>query len=103
MSILLSDLRTGSHGIVLWMFCIALAVMLVTIMAIAAMMEEEAEDRAYIRPVSKLLFFAALAILIVPFFAPTLNTLMSFAIISGILFIPVFVGIRSWVRFKFFQ
>jgi hypothetical protein len=63
---------------------------------------KEEEDRSYIRLVSGLLIVAGIIILHIPLFGNHLNTLAFLFIIAGILFIPVFIGTRSWVRFKFF-
>jgi hypothetical protein len=72
------------------------------IVAIASLMKQEEEDRSYIKPVSKLLIVTGLFILIVPLFAPYMGTIAFLSIIALILFIPVFIGIRSWVQYKFF-
>ncbi|HTD93288.1 MAG TPA: low temperature requirement protein A [Chitinophagaceae bacterium] len=101
--VLLSNIETGLPHFIPWMFCIALAVILFMIAAISGIMKEEEEDRSYIRPVSRLLIATGIVILFIPFLASYLKTLYFLIIISAILFIPVFVGIRSWVRFKFFS
>lgn len=103
MKILLADMTTGGQQLVQWIFCGALAIILISIVGIASMMKEEEEDRSYIRPVSRLLFITAFIVLIIPFFAGYLNTLAFLTIIALVLFLPVFVGIRSWVRYKFFN
>lgn len=50
-----------------------------------------------------LLIIAALIILMIPLFAQYLNTIAFLAVITFVLFVPVFVGIKSWVRYKFFN
>jgi len=101
--VLLADMRADLHLNVQWMFCVAIATILFATVGIAAIMKEEEEDRSYIRPVSKLLIVTGIIVLLIPFFGHYLNTLFLFSIISLILFVPVFVGIRSWVRYKFFN
>jgi hypothetical protein len=71
------------------------------IAAITRVMKEDEEDRAYIRPVSRLLIMAGICILFIPFFAGWLKTVSILTISAIILFVPVLVGIRSWVFFKF--
>jgi low temperature requirement protein LtrA len=99
--IVLTDMRADLHANIQWMFCMAIAVILFAIVGIASLMEEEEEDRSYITPVSRLLIVTGIIILAVPFLGSYLNTLTFLGIIALILFIPVFVGIRSWVRYKF--
>lgn len=101
--VLLEDMHSNLHLDVQWMFCVAIATILVMIVCIAAIMQEEEEDRAFIRPVSKLLIIIAIIVLIIPLLGHLLNTLAFLSIISLILFVPVFVGIRSWVMYKFFR
>jgi hypothetical protein len=86
-----------------WIFCVALAIILLMIVGIARIMKQEEEDRAYIRPVSKLLLCISLVILIIPLFGRYLDTITFLTLIALVLFIPVFIGIRSWVRYKFFS
>jgi len=100
--VILLDMRADLHREVQWMFCTALGSILFLIASIAKIMKEEEEDRTYIRPVSRLLIITGLMILLIPVFGRYLGTLSFLGIISIILFIPVFVGIRSWVRYKFF-
>jgi len=72
------------------------------IVLITAIMQEVEEDRSYIKPVSRLLIVAASVLLIVPFFGRYLNTVALLGIVALMLFVPVFIGVRSWVKFKFF-
>ena len=65
-------------------------------------MEEFEEDRAYIRPVSRLLVIAAAIILLFPVVAHSFGVTWLLAAVAILLAIPVFVGVRSWVKFKFF-
>jgi hypothetical protein len=66
-------------------------------------MKEEEEDRSYIRPVSRLLIIAGIIILIIPLFKNYLGTIAFLSVITIVLFVPVFAGIRSWVQYKFFS
>jgi len=99
---ILADMDASRHMTVQWIFCIALTVILVMIVGIASIMEQDEEGRSYVKPVSRLLIVTGVLILIVPIFGNYLNTILFLAIIAALLFIPVFVGIKSWVQFKFF-
>ena len=101
--LLLADMRADLHLNVQWMFCIAIAIILFMIVCIASIMKEEEEDRSYIRPVSGLLIITAIIVLVVPLFGKWLNTLAFLSCMSVILFVPVFIGMRSWVKYKFFS
>ena len=101
--VLLGNIQEKVHGLVLWLFSIAVAVILLSITGIAAIMKEEEEDRSYIRPVSKLLFIVSAVILIVPFFSSYLNPITFLAIVAVILLVPVTIGLKSWVSYKFFS
>jgi low temperature requirement protein LtrA len=101
-NVLLGNIKSDIPVSILWMFCVSVSVILLMIVGIAKQMKEEAEDRTYIGPVSKLLLIAGVIILIIPFFGSYLNTLTLFAVVSVVLFVPVFIGIRSWVKYKFF-
>ena len=101
--VLLSDMEAGFPQAVSWMFCAALATILIMIVGLTRIMKEEEEDRSYIRPVSKLLVIIAICLLLVPLLAGFMNTLGFFALVSFILLVPVLIGIRSWVRYKFYS
>ena len=101
--ILLGNIENGVHGIVFWLFSVAVAVILLSIAGIAAIMKEEEEDRSYIRPVTRLLFIVAAIIQIVPLFSGYLNPITFLAIVAMILMVPVMVGLKSWVIYKFFN
>jgi low temperature requirement protein LtrA len=100
--VLIADMEAGLSLTVQWMFCVSVAVILLTITAITKIMEEYQEDRVYINPVSRLLLVAAAVILIIPLFGKYFSSISFLALIALVLFVPVFVGVRSWVRFKFF-
>jgi len=102
MKVMLMELETGLTSEVRWMFCISVSTILIMIVGIAAIMKEEEEDRAYIRPISRLLIFAAAGILFVPLFG-NLHTLAFMLLVAVFLFVPVFVGIKSWVKYKFYE
>jgi low temperature requirement protein LtrA len=101
--VLLAEMGTHSHIIIKWMICVAIATILFMIVGITAVMKEEEEDRSYIRPVSRLLVITGLVVLIIPLFDYYLGTIAFLFVISLILLVPVFTGIRSWVRYKFFE
>jgi low temperature requirement protein LtrA len=100
--VLITNMEAGNHLTVQWLFCISVAAILFMIVGITKIMKEEEEDRAYIRPVSGLLIAAGIIILLIPL-SGYLNTLPFLFIIAVILFVPVFIGTRSWVRYKFFS
>ena len=101
--ILLINEGDHSQNSVYWIFCTAIASILLLTMFIASIMKEEEEDRSYIRPVSRLLVVTSVILMIIPLLGSYLTTISFLLIVSIILFVPVFVGIRSWVRFKFFE
>jgi len=100
--VLISDTYGALPIQVQWMFCIALSIILIMIVALTRIMKEEEEDRSYIEPVSVLLLICSGSILIIPLFGSYFNTVSFFAIIAVVLFIPVLVGIRSWIQYRFF-
>jgi low temperature requirement protein LtrA len=101
--IMLEEMEGGQHSEVQWIFCVALASILFIIVAIAAIMRQEEEDLSYIKPVSGLLIITGILILLVPFIGSYLNTVAFFGIITLLLSVPVFIGVRSWVKYKFFS
>ena len=101
--VLLADISTHTHSETQWVFCISIATILFAIVGIAAIMKEEEEDRSYIRPVSRMLIIVGVIVLMIPFFESYFGTIAFLSITSFILLVPVFVGVRSWVRYKFFD
>ena len=101
--VLLSDVTADLPLNLQWIFCAAIATILFTIVGITRVMQEEEEDRAYIRPVSRFLLVVSALILIIPLFGRHLNTLLFLSIVSVILFVPVMIGVKSWVQYKFFN
>ncbi|MCB9170943.1 MAG: low temperature requirement protein A [Flavobacteriales bacterium] len=86
---------------VAWMFCLSLAVVLLMIVGLTRIMKEEEEDRSYIRPVSRLLVLMAVMLILLPLAGIGHNALLLLGIVAIVLVVPVVVGIRSWVRYKF--
>jgi low temperature requirement protein LtrA len=101
LKILLEDVDTSPPSIVKWLFCSSVSVILFMISALTRIMKENEEERSYIKPVSRLLILAAIFIMLIPFLAAWLKTALILGIVSVILFVPVLIGIRSWVIFKF--
>ena len=101
--VLITGMDVALHLTVQWMFCVSVAIILFMIVGITKIMKEEEEDRSYIRPVSGLLIGAGILILLIPLFGNYLNTPAFLFVIALILFVPVLIGIRSWVRYKFFN
>jgi low temperature requirement protein LtrA len=100
--LLIAAVASASDSTVQWMFCISIAVVLLTISGLTRIMKEWEEDRAYIKPASRLLIVSALLILIIPFFAAYTNAILLLSLVAFFLFVPVFIGVRGWIRFKFF-
>jgi low temperature requirement protein LtrA len=100
--VLLSNLGSGNSR-VQWMFSVALAVILFSVVALTRIMKEEEEDRSYISPVSGLLVGAGLVVLLIPLFGPWLNSTGFLSLVALVLLVPVLIGVRSWVRYKFFS
>ena len=103
LKVLIAGLGTSLTSTVQWLFCVSVATILLMITGITKIMEEDKEDRAYINPVSRLLLAIAVFILVIPLFGDYLNSITFLTIVSLLLFIPVFVGVRSWVMFKYFS
>jgi low temperature requirement protein LtrA len=101
--VLITGMEAALHPVVQWMFCVSVAIILFMIVGITKIMKEEEEDRSYIRPVSGLLIGAGILILLIPLFGNYLNTPAFLFAVAVILFVPVFIGIRSRVRYKFFS
>jgi low temperature requirement protein LtrA len=100
---LLGSIDESIHGNIYWLFSAALVIILLTTAGIAAIMKEEEEDRAYITPVTKILFGASAAILVVPVFGNYIMPVIFLSIVAAILLVPVTIGIKSWVNYKFFS
>jgi hypothetical protein len=101
--ILLTDIVVGVNNEVQWMFCIAIATILLVVVAITKIMEEDDESRSYIRPVSRLMVVISVCIFLIPLFSNYIGTIGFLSVIAILLFIPVFIGIRSWVLYRFFD
>ncbi|MBN9484524.1 MAG: hypothetical protein BGO70_00085 [Bacteroidetes bacterium 43-93] len=84
-----------------WIFCISIAIILLSIVALTYVMEENAEDRVYIGPVSRLLLLISALVLSIPIFGQYLTNISFLCIICILLFVPVFIGIRRWVSYKY--
>jgi len=101
--ILLVDITSGINSNVQWMFCIAIATILLSVTAITYVMEEEEESRSFIGPVSRILIVISAIVLLIPLFKDYMGTISFLSAIAVLLFIPVFIGIRKWVVYKFFD
>ena len=99
--VLLAEMEAPNLN-VKWIFCLSLSTILFMIVGLTKIMQEEEEDRAYIRPVSRILIVTGIIILIIPLFGRELKTLAFLSIIAIILLVPVLIGVRSWVQYKFF-
>ena len=100
MKVLLEDMQAGIHLIVLWIFCIAIAVMLLMIVFLTTIMKQAEEDRSYIRPTVKVLITISAIVLLIPLFAKWLSTPVFLLLITLLLLVPVLIGVISWIRYK---
>ena len=100
---MLTDIVVGVNSNVQWMFCIAIAAILLVVVAITKIMEEDDESRSFIRPVSRLLVLISACVLLIPLFRNYMGTISFLSVIAILLFIPVFIGVRSWVLYRFFD
>jgi len=103
LKIIMLDLINVLPNNIQWMFCSALSMILFMIIALTKVMKEEEEDRAYIMPVSRQLIYVGIGILFIPLVGENLTTIPFMGIIALVLLIPVVTGMRSWVKYKFFQ
>ncbi|MES2109685.1 MAG: low temperature requirement protein A [Bacteroidota bacterium] len=101
LKVFLAEVAAGLPLQLHWMFCISLAIIVWSITALTKIMLEEEEDRAFIGPVARILVYSGLGLPIVPLFKDYLSTLNFLAIVALILLLPVCIGIRGWVKFKF--
>ncbi len=99
--VMLLDMGAGIPPTVQWMFCIAISPILFMVFGLTRIMQEEEEDRSYIRPASRLLLAIGWVPLLIPWFGGHLGTLAFLGLVSILLLVPVYVGIRSWARYKF--
>jgi low temperature requirement protein LtrA len=99
--ILLASMESAVPADVPRMLCMSLAAIQFCIIGLAAIMEEEEEDRSYIRPVSRVLGWCGVALIGVALLGTGLGTLALLGVVSAILLVPVAIGIRSWVRYRF--
>jgi len=97
--LILANISAAPDTMVQYLFCIAIVTILLTIIGLTLIMKEEEEDRSYIRPMSRWLIVISVIILLLPLFS--LHTLLFLSIIAVVLFIPVWIGTRSWVRYQF--
>jgi len=100
---MLTGIVVGVNSDVQWMFCISIATILLVVVAITKIMEEDDESRSYIRPVSRLLVVISGCVLLIPLSRNYVGTISFLSVIAIILFIPVFIGVRSWVLYRFFD
>jgi low temperature requirement protein LtrA len=93
----------GGHlpGGLPWLFCLSLAVLPLSIAGLTRVMKEHEEERSYIRPVSRVMVICAFALVGTAPFGHALGALGMLAVSVGILLVPVVIGVRAWVRYRF--
>lgn len=101
LKVLLVEIDAGPSATLMWMFCGALAVILWMVVGLRGIMKEEEEVLAYSIPVSRILIITSVVLLLIPLAQPYLSTLQLLSLIAVLLFIPVFTGVKSWVRYRF--
>ena len=87
-------------NIVFIMFGTAAAIILLCISSIAGIMQQNEEERSFVFPVLRLLFITAAAILLITAFNKYFSMPVFLTVITLLLAIPVYIGGRSWARFK---
>ena len=102
LSNLLENIHATASPDVHWMFCISLAVIMIVTLLLASIMEEEEETRSYMGPVSRSLIACAIALVLLPLVQNFLTTTQFIGCVAVLVFIPVFIGVRNWVKWKFF-
>lgn len=103
MKVILSHVQTELPLEMQWMFCISLSIILLMIVGITRIMKQEEEERSYVQPVSRLLIVISAGVLVIPVFGDQLTSLSFLSVISLSLLIPVIIGIRFWVKYKYFR
>jgi len=98
---MLINMQSGLSEYLQWIFCSALAIILLSIAGITKIMKEEEEDRSYINPMRSILFVISFIILLLPLIKATNDPMIFLSSIAVILLIPVIVGVRSWIRYRF--
>ncbi len=102
--VLLTHPESSSPSIVQWIFCFSVAIILWMIVGLTRIMkEEEEEDRSYIKPVTRVLLIFSVVLLFIPVISEPLNSITFLSLVSLALLIPVIVGIRSWIKYKFYD
>jgi low temperature requirement protein LtrA len=84
-----------------WLFCLALAVVPLSIVGLTRIMNEREEQRAYIRPIARVMVICAFALIGTAPFGRALGALGMLAVAVGILLVPVAIGVRAWVHSRF--
>ena len=95
--ILLSEPNDNLYNIY-WLFSLSLSITLISVVCIAKMIQANEEINSYKQIVSCFIVFSAIAIILIPIFLHNIPVYVYFILISFFLFIPVFVGIRTWVN-----
>jgi low temperature requirement protein LtrA len=98
---MLVHLESGLSSQIQWIICSSISVILLCVAALTLIMKEEEEDRSYINPVRRILVVIALIILLIPLLKFTSDVLVFLSVLAVILLIPVVIGFRSWIRWRF--
>ncbi len=98
---LLGHMHGHMPGALPWIFFLALAILPLAIVGLTRILKEHDEERAYIRPVSRVMIICAFALVGTAPFGQALGALGMLAVAVGILLVPVAIGVRAWVRYRF--
>jgi low temperature requirement protein LtrA len=103
MHVMLADVHATDLQNVEWTFSVSLAIIMVIVAQLSTLMENHDEDRSYIRPMYKMLYATSFLVLLLPLFSKQLGIISYLLSVTLLLFIPVFIGARGWVKFKFYS
>jgi len=97
---MLLHMEGGVSEMIQWMFCAAVAMILVTTVTVTSLLKEDEEVRSYVRPLRPLLIVLSVIILLIPPTNLIKDTVLFLSVIGVILLIPIIYGVIRWSRFR---
>lgn len=97
---ILSPENSTSDTIIKWIFCIALIIILISIIALTYIREHDTEELSHTYPTGKLALLSAGLVLLLTVFSNSLSVLAFISLISILLLLPVLAGTIGWINFK---
>jgi low temperature requirement protein LtrA len=97
---MLLHMEGGLSEMLQWMFCAAVAMILLTTVALTTLMKEDEEVRSYVRPLRPLLIILSAIILVIPLVNLIHDVVLFLSVIGVILLIPIIYAVISWSSFK---